>query len=107
LTDANTPSITRRALVGRAAAGAAALGTLGAFGPIPAAFASTGGDSISARIDTAVTADFTLVTHTDQGSQLGLRRLHQVIDDHRVLASVGSVGDAYDNAMAAAGSQCL
>jgi transposase InsO family protein len=24
----------------------------------------------------------------------------QVLDDHRVLASVGSVGDAYDNAMA-------
>jgi transposase InsO family protein len=24
----------------------------------------------------------------------------QVLDDHRVLASVGSVGDAYDNALA-------
>ena len=63
LTDANTPSITRRALVGRAAAGAAALGTLGAFGPIPAAFASTGGDSISALIDTAVTAEALAVTY--------------------------------------------
>jgi putative transposase len=25
---------------------------------------------------------------------------NQVLDDHRVLASIGSVGDAYDNAMA-------
>jgi putative transposase len=45
-------------------------------------------------------ADFTLVTHTDQGSQYTSYDYTQVIDDHRVLASVGSVGDAYDNAMA-------
>ena len=45
-------------------------------------------------------ADFTLVTHTDQGSQYTSYDCTQVIDDHRVLASVGSVGDAYDNAMA-------
>ena len=45
-------------------------------------------------------ADFTLVTHTDQGSQYLSDDYTQVIDDHRVLASVGSVGDAYDNAMA-------
>lgn len=45
-------------------------------------------------------ADFTLVTHTDQGSQYVSDDYTQVIDDHRVLASVGSVGDAYDNAMA-------
>ena len=45
-------------------------------------------------------ADFTLVTHTDQGSQYTSWDYTQVIDDHRVLASVGSVGDAYDNAMA-------
>jgi putative transposase len=45
-------------------------------------------------------ADFTLVTHTDAGSQYTSYDYTQVIDDHRVLASVGSVGDAYDNAMA-------
>ena len=45
-------------------------------------------------------ADFTLVTHTDQGSQYTSWDYAQVIDDHRVLASVGSVGDAYDNALA-------
>lgn len=45
-------------------------------------------------------ADFTLVTHTDAGSQYTSYDYTQVIDDHGVLASVGSVGDAYDNAMA-------
>ncbi len=45
-------------------------------------------------------ADFTLVTHTDAGSQYTSYDYTQVIDDHHVLASVGSVGDAYDNAMA-------
>jgi putative transposase len=45
-------------------------------------------------------ADFTLVTHTDQGSQYTSYDYTQVIDDAKVLASVGSVGDAYDNAMA-------
>jgi putative transposase len=45
-------------------------------------------------------ADFTLITHSDAGSQYTSYDYGQVIDDHRVLASVGSVGDAYDNAMA-------
>jgi putative transposase len=45
-------------------------------------------------------ADFTLVTHTDRGSQYTSHDYAQVIDDHRVLASVGSVGDAFDNALA-------
>ena len=45
-------------------------------------------------------ADFTLITHSDAGSQYTSYDYTQVIDDHRVLASVGSVGDAYDNAMA-------
>ncbi len=45
-------------------------------------------------------ADFALVAHTDAGSQYTSYDYAQVIDDHRVLASVGSVGDAYDNAMA-------
>lgn len=45
-------------------------------------------------------ADFQLVAHTDRGSQYTSADYTQVLDDHRVLASVGSVGDAYDNAMA-------
>jgi transposase InsO family protein len=45
-------------------------------------------------------ADFRLVAHTDRGSQYTSAAYTQVLDDHRVLASVGSVGDAYDNALA-------
>jgi putative transposase len=45
-------------------------------------------------------ADFALVAHTDHGSQYTSADYTQVLDDHHVLASVGSVGDAYDNAMA-------
>jgi putative transposase len=48
----------------------------------------------------ALGADLTLVTHTDQGSQYTSHDYTQVVDDARVLASVGSVGDAYDNALA-------
>ena len=45
-------------------------------------------------------ADFALVQHTDHGSQYLSYDYAQVLDDHKVLASVGSVGDAYDNALA-------
>jgi len=45
-------------------------------------------------------ADFRLVAHSDRGSQYTSAAYTQVLDDHRVLASVGSVGDAFDNAMA-------
>ena len=45
-------------------------------------------------------ADFRLVAHSDRGSQYTSADYAQVLDDHRVLASVGSVGDAYDNALA-------
>ena len=41
-----------------------------------------------------------LVAHTDQGSQYSAEDYTQVLDDHRVLASVGSIGDCYDNALA-------
>jgi putative transposase len=44
-------------------------------------------------------ADFALVQHTDHGSQYMSHDYAQVLDDHRVLASVGSVGDAYDKAL--------
>ena len=45
-------------------------------------------------------ADLALVCHTDQGSQYTAEDYTQVLDDHRVLASVGSVGDCFDNALA-------
>ena len=38
--------------------------------------------------------------HTDAGSQYTSADYTQMLDDHGVLASIGSVGDAYDNAMA-------
>ena len=44
-------------------------------------------------------ADFQLVAHTDAGSQYTSADYTQVLDDHQVLASIGSVGDAYDNAL--------
>ena len=45
-------------------------------------------------------ADFELVAHTDRGSQYTSADYTQELTDHGVLASVGTVGDAYDNAMA-------
>jgi len=45
-------------------------------------------------------ADFELVAHTDRGSRYTSADYTQELDDHGVLASVGPVGDAYDNAMA-------
>jgi putative transposase len=45
-------------------------------------------------------ADIELVCHTDQGSQYTAEDYTQVLDDHRVLASVGTVGDCFDNALA-------
>ena len=45
-------------------------------------------------------ADFTLVAHTDAGSQYTSQDYTQQLDDARVRASIGTVGDAYDNAMA-------
>jgi putative transposase len=45
-------------------------------------------------------AEFRLVAHTDAGSQYTSEDYTQQLDDAHVLASVGSVGDAYDNALA-------
>jgi putative transposase len=45
-------------------------------------------------------ADLQLVHHSDRGSQYVSFDYTQTLSDHGVLASVGSVGDAYDNAMA-------
>lgn len=45
-------------------------------------------------------ADVELVHHSDRGSQYTSIDYTQELSDHGVLASVGSVGDAYDNALA-------
>jgi len=45
-------------------------------------------------------ADVELVFHSDAGSQYTSYRFTQVLDDYDVLASIGSVGDALDNALA-------
>jgi len=45
-------------------------------------------------------ADVELVHHSDAGSQYTSFDYTQTLDDHGVLASIGSVGDAYDNALA-------
>ena len=41
-----------------------------------------------------------LVHHSDAGTQYTSFDYTQTLDDHRVFASIGSVGDAYDNALA-------
>jgi putative transposase len=45
-------------------------------------------------------ADVQLVHHSDAGSQYTSYAFTQVLDDHGVVGSIGSVGDAYDNALA-------
>ncbi len=45
-------------------------------------------------------ADLELVHHSDAGSQYTSYAFQQELDDHQVLQSIGSVGDAYDNALA-------
>jgi putative transposase len=45
-------------------------------------------------------ADVQLVSHSDAGSQYTSKEYQQELSDASVLASIGSVGDAYDNAMA-------
>jgi putative transposase len=45
-------------------------------------------------------ADFQLIHHTDQGSQYTSFDYGQELNDAAVRASMGTVGDAYDNAMA-------
>ena len=45
-------------------------------------------------------ADVELIHHSDRGSQYTSIDYTQTLDDNGVLASVGSVGDAYDNALA-------
>jgi len=45
-------------------------------------------------------ADVELVHHSDAGSQYTSNDYSQTLDEYGLLASIGSVGDAYDNALA-------
>jgi|SRR5579884_2269422 len=63
LVDANVSSVSRRALLGRAAAGAAAVGTIGAFGPIPSALAAGSSDSAGDILNAAITAEMLAITY--------------------------------------------
>jgi len=45
-------------------------------------------------------ADVALVHHSDRGSQYTSAEFTQALDDNDVLGSLGSTGDAYDNALA-------
>jgi putative transposase len=45
-------------------------------------------------------ADVALIHHSDRGSQYTSEDYTQALDDHDVLASLGSTGDCYDNALA-------
>jgi putative transposase len=45
-------------------------------------------------------ADFQLIAHTDAGSQYTSQDYTQELEDHEVLRSIGTVGDALDNATA-------
>lgn len=45
-------------------------------------------------------SDVRLIHHSDKGCQYTSNELTQTLNDNDVIASVGSVGDAYDNAMA-------
>lgn len=62
LADTATSPVTRKALIRRAALGAASVGAAGALGPMPAAFAK-GTGSIQSIIDDAVTAEALAVTY--------------------------------------------
>ncbi|MGH2863433.1 MAG: ferritin-like domain-containing protein [Solirubrobacteraceae bacterium] len=61
LSEAEMPVLTRRRLLGRAAAGTVTVGALAALGPIPAAFASS--NTIPEIINDAVTAEALAVTY--------------------------------------------
>ena len=41
-----------------------------------------------------------LICHSDRGSQYTSHDFNDALDDHGILASLGSTGDAYDNALA-------
>jgi hypothetical protein len=102
LGEAKIEPVTRRSLVRRAATGAAAVGALGAFGPIPSALAKGGGNSIHTIATDAVTAEALAVTFLtgviENAHQIGIpKSLVPVLkaanaaefDHYQVLRSLG------------------
>lgn len=103
LADTSTSVITRKALLKRAAVGAAAAGAAGAFGPVSSAFAKAeGSDSISSIIDAAVTAEALAVTYLtgliENAKATGVTKFVEVLkaanaaeeDHYRALRSLGA-----------------
>ncbi len=101
LTDTGMPSVTRRGLLGKAAAGTAAVGALGAFGPISSAFAA--GSGISQLVTDAVTAEALAVTFltgvVENASKIGIDSSFVPVlkaanaaelDHYKVLRSLGA-----------------
>ncbi len=74
LSDTDMPAVTRRGLLGKAAAGTVAAGAIGAFGPLPAAFASS--NTIVSIVNDAVTAEALAVTYLsgliENASKIGI-----------------------------------
>ncbi len=74
LADSDMPAVTRRGLLGKAAAGTVAAGAIGALGPIPAAFASS--NTIPSIVNDAVTAEALAVTYLtgliENASKIGI-----------------------------------
>jgi hypothetical protein len=103
LADTSISEVTRRGLLGKAAVGTAAVGALGALGPIPAALARAGGDSIDEIVTDAVTAEALAVTYltglVENASKIGIpSNLVPVLkaanaaelDHYRTLRSLGA-----------------
>jgi putative transposase len=57
-------------------------------------------DALRMALGTRQPDAFMLISHNDAGSQYTSQDYQQELKDARVLASIGTVGDAYDNAMA-------
>ncbi|MGH2914533.1 MAG: ferritin-like domain-containing protein [Solirubrobacteraceae bacterium] len=63
LADTSMPEVTRRGLLGKAAVGTAAIGAIGAFGPISSAFAAGSSSAIDEIVNAAVTAEALAITY--------------------------------------------
>lgn len=104
LSDGPTPAVTRKALLSRAAAGAAGAATLGAFGPVSSALAgnATSASVISDIVNAAVTAEALAVTYLtgliENASATGVTAFVDVLkaanaselDHYKALRSLGA-----------------
>ena len=104
LSDGPTPSVTRKALLRRAAAGAAGAATIGAFGPVSSALGAgaTSASTISDIVNAAVTAEALAVTYLtgliENASATGVTAFVDVLkaanaselDHYKALRSLGA-----------------